>query len=197
MSVNFRESETRLNLMRAFAGESQAANRYLISAWQAKKDKLYVVEFVFKFTAKQEREHAKIFYKHLSECAGETVKIDGGYPVDINDKVSELLRYAEHNEFEESDDVYVNFGNKAREEGFENIAVSFLEIAKIEKTHGERFGKFADMLETNRLFVSDVECKWMCLNCGYIYDGAQTPMICPICQHDRGYFVRLEMAPYV
>lgn len=196
LSVDFKNSETKKNLMRAFSGESQARNRYCMAAGQAKQQKLQVLEFVFKFTANQEEEHAKIFYKHLSECAGETIEIDGSYPVDINEDIAKLLRYAEHNEFEEYDDVYKAFADKAKEEGFENIAYSFKEIGEIEKIHGERFAKFADLLEKNELFVSNVECKWMCLNCGNVLEAKEAPMTCPVCQHDRGYYVRLELAPY-
>lgn len=196
MSVDFKNSETKKNLMRAFAGESQARNRYCMAAEQANQQKMQVLEFVFKFTANQEEEHAKIFYKHLKECAGETVAIDGAYPVDINEDVAKLLRYAEHNEFEEYDDVYKAFAEKAKEEGFDNVAYSFKEIGEIEKIHGERFKKFAELLENNELFVSNVECKWMCLNCGNVLEAKEAPMMCPVCQHDRGYYVRLELAPY-
>jgi rubrerythrin len=196
MSIEFKNSETRQNLMRAFAGESQARNRYTFGASQAKGQKLHVIESIFTFTANQEKEHAEIFYKHLAEAAGETIKIDGGYPVDITQSIVELLRHAQHNEYEEYDPVYKSFGDKAIEEGFPQIASSFHKIAEIEKTHGDRFGKFADLLEQNKLFVSDVECGWMCLNCGYVYTGKEVPAICPVCQHDRGYFIRLEMAPF-
>ena len=96
MSVNFNMSETKNNLMRAFAGESQARNRYTFAASQAKTAGLHVVEAVFTFTADQEKEHAKVFYNHLKEMAGETIHIDGGYPVDIADSVVQLLRYAQH-----------------------------------------------------------------------------------------------------
>ena len=196
MSADFKTSETRLNLMRAFAGESQARNRYTFAASQAKKDKLHVVEAVFTFTANQELAHAKVFYDNLKELAGETIHVDGGYPVDITQSISELFRYAERNENEEHDTVYKSFGEKAREEGFIKVASNFEMIAEIEKTHAERFKTLADMLEQNKLFVSDVECKWMCLNCGYIYSGKQVPEICPVCQHDKGYFIKLELAPY-
>lgn len=196
MPIDFKNSETMLNLMKAFAGESQARNRYEMAAGIAKKQNLHVVEMIFKFTADQEKAHAEVFYNHLSECAGETINIEGGYPVDISNDVCELLRYAQHNEYEEHDDVYQHFGNKAREEGFENIAHSFFEIAKIEKTHGDRFGHLAELLKSNKLFVSDVKCKWMCLNCGNILEVEQVPQVCPVCQHDKGYFIRLELAPY-
>lgn len=196
MAVNFRASETKLNLMRAFAGESQARNRYTFAAQQAQEQKLQVVEAVFTFTANQEKEHAQVFYNHLKEMAGETIQIDGGYPVDISQSVLELLRFAQHNEYEEHDPVYQAFGDKAMEEGFPKIAASFHQIAKIEKVHGDRFGRLADLIEQNKLFISDVECAWMCLNCGHIFTGKEAPQKCPVCEHDRGYFIRLELAPY-
>ena len=196
MSIDFQHSETRENLMRAFAGESQARNRYTFAAQQAKEQKLHVVEAVFTFTADQEKEHAQVFYNHLKEMAGETIQIDGGYPVDISQSVLELLRFAQHNEYEEHDPVYQAFGDKAMEEGFPKIAASFHQIAKIEKVHGDRFGRLADLIEQNKLFISDVECAWMCLNCGHIFTGKEAPQKCPVCEHDRGFFIRLELAPY-
>lgn len=196
MSVDFKNSLTRENLMRAFAGESQARNRYTIAASQAKNQNLHVIEAVFTFTANQEKEHAEIFYNHLSELAGENIHIDGSYPVDISQDVAQLLRFAQHNEYEEHDDVYLHFAEKAKEEGFMRVAGSFQMIAQIEKTHGDRFGMFADLLEQNKLFVSDVETAWMCLQCGNIYRGKSVPEECPVCHHNRGYFVRLEFAPY-
>ena len=194
--MDFKQIETKKNLMRAFAGESQARNRYIFAAAQAKKQKMQVVEFVFRFTAKQEEAHAAVFYQHLKELSGETVHIDGGYPVDIYESVSELLRAAEHNEYEEFDPVYQAFGDKALEEGFPQVAASFHQIAGIEKTHGDRFRQLADLLEENKLFINSVECKWMCLNCGFIFEGKEAPQECPVCQHDRGFFIRLELAPY-
>lgn len=196
MPIDFKDSVTKENLMRAFAGESQARNRYEFAAGIAKKQNLQVVEMVFKFTADQEKAHAEVFYNHLNQCAGETICVDGGYPVDISNDVCELLKFAQHNEYEEHDDVYQNFGNKAKEEGFDAIAQSFFEIAKIEKTHGDRFAKLAELLKDNKLFVSDVKCKWMCLNCGNILEVEQVPQVCPVCQHDKGYYIRLELAPY-
>ncbi len=196
MATDFKNSETKLNLMRAFAGESQARNRYTFAASEAKNKNLHVVEAVFKFTANQEKEHAEIFYGYLKELAGETIKIDGGYPIDISESVAKLLRYAEHNEYEEHDDVYKSFAQKAKAEGFMEIGTTFENIAKIEKTHGERFGKLAEMLEKNKLFVSDIECDWVCLNCGHRYYGKEAPAICPVCKHDQGFFIRLELAPY-
>lgn len=196
MAVDFSKSTTKDNLMRAFAGESQARNRYTFAASQAKKGGLYVISTVFAFTASQEKEHAEIFYNHLKEMAGKTIFIDGGYPVDISDNMTDLLSMAQHNEYEEHDDVYKKFGEKAKEEGFDRIAASFLQIAEIEKIHGDRFGKFARLLKERKLFVSDVEEEWMCLNCGYVFKGTKAPTICPVCQHDQGYFIRFDLAPF-
>lgn len=196
MAVDFKNSQTKDNLMRAFAGESQARNRYTFGASQAKAQNLHVIEAVFTFTANQEKEHAEIYYNHLKELAGETITVDGGYPVDLQGDMVKLLRAAQHNEFEEYDPVYQDFGDIANQEGFPKIAASFFQIAEIEKTHGERFGMYADLLEQGKLFVSDVETKWMCLNCGYIYEGTHAPKMCPTCSHDIGYFIRLELAPY-
>lgn len=194
--MDIRNSETMKNLMRAFAGESQARNRYTFAAQTAKKEKLPVIEQVFLFTAGQEKEHAEIFYNQLKDLAGETIVIDGGYPVDQYDKTLDLLKAARHNEYEEYDPVYRAFGDIAKEEGFQRTAGIFHQIAEIEKTHGDRFQMFADYMEKNQLFVSEVETGWMCLNCGFIYRGTSAPAICPVCSHEQGYFIRAELAPY-
>lgn len=182
--------------MRGFAGESQAKNRYTFAASQAKKQNLHVVEAVFEFTAKQEEAHAKIYYDYLKDLAGSTITVDGSYPVDIHDNVIQLLRSAQHNEFQEYEHDYAQFGKIAAEEGFDQISQSFYNIAKIEKTHGERFGMYADWMEQNQLFVSKVETHWMCLNCGHIYKGTEAPKVCPVCKHNQGFFIRLEFAPF-
>ena len=195
--VDFKNSEIAKNLMRAFAGESQARNRYTIAADQAKKEGLYVVQSVFLFTAEQERAHAQVFYDYLKELKGENIQIDGGYPVDKYDKSLDLLKAARHNEYEEFQDVYQNFGKTAKEEGFAQIADGFFRIGDIEKINGDRFQLFADYLEKNQLFVSEVETGWMCLNCGFAFRGTKAPASCPVCHHEQGYFIRLELAPYI
>ena len=196
MSVDLKDSETLKNLMRAFAGESQARNRYTFAAGLCRQQELQVLEAVFRFTADQEKEHAEIFYNHMKAAAGETVRIDGGYPVDLTRDVPELLRRARHNEYEEHVPVYPAFADKAREEGFPQIADSFRQIAEIERTHGDRFGRLAELLESGRLFVSDVKCGWMCLNCGHILESTEAPRLCPVCRHGQGFFIRLELAPW-
>ena len=121
MAVDFKNSETKDNLMRAFAGESQARNRYTFGAGQAKAQKQAAVAQVFLYTADQEKEHAEIFYKHLKELARETIHVDGGYPVDLTEDLGELLRMAQHNEYEEHDVVYKAFGDKAKERRSKSI----------------------------------------------------------------------------
>lgn len=194
--VDFKSSQTKDNLMRAFAGESQARNRYSFAAEQAKKQNLAVIEAVFTYTANQEKEHAEIFYQHLKEMAGETIHIDGGYPVDLSEDIAKLLRMAQHNEYEEHDSVYASFAETARKEGFPAVEASFRMIANIEKIHGDRFGKFADMMEQNKLFVSDIKTGWICLNCGHVFDGETVPERCPVCHYDKGYFIRMELSPF-
>lgn len=194
---NFSESETKLNLMKAFAGESQARNRYTFAAEEAGKQNLYVIERIFDFTANQEKEHAEVFYGHLKELSGDNIDICGGYPVNTGESVQSLLKYAVHNELEEYEDVYKSFSKTAEEEGFSKIAADFAAIAQIEKTHAERFETFLKLMVENKLFVSDVKCGWMCLNCGYVFEGMAAPEVCPICNHDRGFFIRLSFAPYV
>ena len=194
--MELKQSETLLNLMRAFAGESQARNRYTFAASAAKTQKLHVIECIFTFTANQEKEHAEIFLNHMKELNGTTQIVEGTYPVETTKNMLELLRFAAHNEYEEHNPVYPSFAATARQEGFAKIADSFERIAAIEKTHGDRFGKFADLLEQGKLFVADMETKWRCLNCGYIHNSDRVPPVCPVCQHDQGYFVRLSLAPW-
>ncbi len=196
MSIIFSESMTKQNLLKAFAGESQARNRYTFAASCARKKDLYVVEAVFDFTAGQEKEHAEIFYNLLEEFSGQNIEITGSYPIDIYDDPVKLIEAAGHNEYEEYDTVYKNFGDVAKEEGFDKISAIFHMIAEIEKTHGDRFNTLAKQLKENKLFISDVSTKWMCLNCGYIYEGTAVPEKCPVCSHNKGYFIRLELAPF-
>ncbi len=191
-----KDSKTKDNLMRAFAGESQARNRYTFAASQAKKSNLYVVEKIFTFTADQERAHAQAYYNLLKDMAGENIAIDGSYPFDIHDDIVKLLRSAQHNEYEEYETVYPAFAKVAEEEGFTKIATMFKMIAAIEKVHGDRFGHFADLIEQGKLFESDTETYWMCLNCGQIFQTKTPPQKCPVCEYDKGYFIRLSMVPF-
>ena len=192
----FAHSQTRENLMRAFAGESQARNRYTIAAGMAREKNLYVVQQVFLFTADQELTHAKQFYRQLVDLSGQTIRADGTYPVDLYPDLLSHLRAAQHNEFQEWEHDYAHFAKTASEEGFPLVAKLFDSIAGIERIHGERFGRFADLLEREELFVSSVTCQWMCLNCGYVVESTMAPASCPVCHHPQGYFVRMEMVPF-
>ena len=195
-NVAFDKSQTKDNLMRAFAGESQARNRYTFAASQAKKEGLAVVSQVFTFTAAQEQAHAKVFYKFLQELSGQTISVDGTYPVDLYPDTLSQLKAARHNEYQEFEHDYAHFAQVARQEGFDLIGARFEMIAKIEKTHGDRFGLFADLLEGNRLFDNGEETVWMCLSCGQIITATAAPQLCPVCSHEQGYFIRLNLAPF-
>ena len=195
MAVNFSESRTKDNLMRAFAGESQARNRYTIAAAKAREDGMYAIADIFIYTADQERAHAERFYDLLRSVSGETIHIDGTYPVDQQESLSELLRAAEHNEREEFEDVYQAFGNTAKEEGFLEVASAFFQIAEIEHVHEKRFAALAGMLQEDSYYEGGGGL-WMCTNCGYIHEGNKAPAPCPVCRYERGWFLPYEFACY-
>lgn len=192
----FKDSQTHFNLMRAFAGESQARNRYTFAYDKALKMQLYGIAEVFKMTAQQEKAHAEIFYNHLKSLTGQNIKVDGSYPVEVYDDMVGLLKAAHHDEFEEFENIYPAFAKAAEAEGFLDVAYSFNEIAKVEKVHGLRFAALAKALEDHSLYQNNQESMWMCLNCGHIYTGIQVPPKCPVCQHPQGYFVALTKAPF-
>ncbi len=195
--MQLKDSQTKVNLMRAFAGESQARNRYEFAASQAKQLKLHVVEHVFKFTADQEKEHAEVFYNLLKELAGENIAVDGNYPIDLHDDIQRQLESAHHNEYQEYEHDYAAFANVAKQEGFAKVSAIFQGIAAIEKTHGDRFMRVLDFMQRDRLFTSENEVSWMCLNCGHIHTGTSAPQQCPICSHDQGYFIRTSWVPII
>ncbi len=192
-----KDSKTKENLMRAFTGESQARNRYTFGEEASKKQQLNVVEIVFRYTADQERAHAKVFFDHLKELSGQTISIDGTYPVMTYDNLVQTLRAAQEGEYHEWDEVYKSFANTAREEGFIKVANSFEQIAAIEKTHGDRFGEFAEKLESGMLFKSNQEEQWICLNCGHIHTSKEAPKKCPVCEYPQGYFILYAQSPFV
>lgn len=196
MSVDLKNSETLKNLMRAFAGESQARNRYTFAADLARQQNLQVIEQVFRFTANQERAHAKVFYDFLEPLCGQNIAMDASYPVDLSPSVLDQLRAAQHNEYQEWEHDYTAFAKVAQEEGFPKVSKAFELIAGVEKTHGDRFGRFADLLEHDGLFQDQGGVKWMCLNCGMIVDASMAPAMCPICKYPQGWFVRLSTAPF-
>ena len=153
MAVNFKESKTKENLMRAFAGESQARNRYTIGAEKARQMKMYSIADIFVYTADQERAHAERYYELLKSLSGDTIFIDGGYPVDQQESLAQLIRAAEHNEKEEAENVYQEFSRIAKEEGFLEAASAFSLIAEVERTHQLRFAEVAEMLEKSEYFA--------------------------------------------
>ena len=196
MSTDFCTSKTKTNLMRAYAGESQARTRYDFAKDCAKKEKNHVLAALFQFTSQQEYQHAKIFYNHLKQCGEPSIEIEGGYPVDCGDEICKLTESAIHNETEEAEDVYPTFAKIAREEGFTKIAQDFENIAKIEKSHADRFKKFSELCKQDKLFSSNKKERWVCLNCGYILESEKAPQQCPVCNENQGYFIRLEMASW-
>lgn len=187
--MNLKGSKTYENLMRAFAGESQARNRYNIAASAAKKEGFHVIEAVFNYTADQERAHAKVFYQKLKEFAGDNIMISGAYPIDLYDSTVKALRAAQHNELEEWDEVYKSFGKVAQDEGFIEIARVFEGIARIEKVHADRFGRLADEIESGTIFKKNEEIAWLCTVCGNKHIGKEAPKVCNVCQHPQGFFM--------
>ena len=196
MPISLENSKTCENLMRAFAGESQARNRYTFAASLAKKQELYVVSQVFTFTAEQERAHAKAFWDQLQPVSGRTITVDGTYPAEHFTEVLQHLKAAQHNEYQEWETDYPAFARIAQEEGFPAIAGLFTMVAAVEKVHGDRFGTFAQRMEQGTLFSSGESTAWMCLNCGHIVTGKDAPGACPLCKHNQGYYVRLDEVPF-
>ena len=181
--------------MRAFAGESQARNRYTFAQRKfASQD--YAVSELFRFTAEQERAHAQVFYEYLKEFSGQQLQVCGDYPVDISDDLLTMLELSVKDERNESEVVYPEFARIAREEGFADIARRFENIAKIENAHAERFSAFADLLRRGQLYSSDEEEIWVCMNCGFILTSSQAPEQCPVCNVPQGYYIRLKMTEW-
>ena len=171
-------SKTEQNLMTAFAGESQAHTKYLYYASKAKKDGYVQIGALFEETAKNETEHAKIWFKLLH----------GGMPA-----TTENLKDAAAGENYEWTDMYAGFAKTAREEGFDDIAALFDGVAAIEKEHEERYKKLLQNIEGDLVFSKDGDAVWQCSNCGHIVVGKKAPEVCPVCAHPQAYFqVRAE-----
>lgn len=199
MSVSFADSQTKINLMKAFAGEAQAQNRYTFAAGVARQESLYVIESLFRYTAGQELAHAKVFYRCLQEFSGESISIDACYPVDLYPTALEHLRAAQRSEYQEYNQDYTGYAHVAKDEGFPEISHTFSQIARIEREHGDRFARFSDLLEQGKLFGGDgdqEEFQWVCLNCGYTVTATHAPESCHVCNHPAGFFIRLEMTPF-
>lgn len=174
--MEFKGSRTEANLMAAFAGESQARNKYTYFASKAKKEGYQQIAAIFEETAGNEKEHAKIWFKELH---------DGEVPT-----TAENLKAAAEGENYEWTEMYKQFAEEAREEGFNRIAVLFEMVGKIEKEHEERYKKLLASLEDGIVFEETEEVVWVCRNCGHIHVGKKAPVVCPVCKHPQAYFER-------
>ena len=174
MSYNLKGTKTEANLMTAFAGESQARNKYTYYASKARKDGYVQIAKLFEETANNEKEHAKIWFKLLH----------GG---EIGSTAQNLLDAAEGENYEWTD-MYANMAKDAREEGFTEIAILFEQVAVIEKRHEERYRKLLSNVEGGMVFSRDGDMIWECSNCGHVVIGQKAPELCPVCKHPKAYF---------
>ena len=179
MKTKYTGTKTEKNLEAAFAGESQARNKYTYFASKAKKDGFEQIAAIFEETANNEKEHAKMWYKELHGGA-------------VEDTATNLQAAADGENYEWTD-MYAGFAKVAREEGFEDLAVKFEQVAAIEKTHEERYRKLLSNVEEKKVFSKDGDTIWVCRNCGHIVVGKTAPEICPVCSHPQAYFeIRAE-----
>ncbi|MBS3748509.1 MAG: rubrerythrin family protein [Candidatus Thermoplasmatota archaeon] len=183
--VELKGSKTEQNLLKAFAGESQARNRYTYFAKQAKKEGYEQIAAIFEETAENEKEHAKVFFKHLE---GGMVKITADYPAGVIGTTEENLLEAADGEKMEWGTLYPDFGKIAEEEGFPEIAHSFRNIAKVEAQHEKRYRTLLGNVKKDKVFKRNKPMKWKCRNCGFIYEGEEPPQNCPACQHPQSYY---------
>ena len=172
--MDLKGSKTEANLLAAFAGESQARNKYTYYASQAKKQGYVQISNLFSETAENEKEHAKIWFKLLH----------GGMP----DTVANLKDAAAGEHFEWTE-MYAEFAKEAKEEGFDEIAFLFEEVAKIEKEHEDRYKALLTNIEEEKVFKKEEEVIWQCANCGHIHIGKEAPDVCPVCDHPQSYFL--------
>lgn len=186
--ASLKGTKTAENLMKAFAGESQARNRYTYYSSTAKKEGYVQISNIFLETAENEREHAKRFFKFLNEdLQGQAVEINASYPVALGDTKT-ILKAAANGENEEWSQLYPSFADTADKEGFHAIATVFRKIAEVEKHHEERYLALLKNVEDGTVFKKDKVYKWKCNNCGYIYEGTSAPKTCPACAHPQSYF---------
>jgi rubrerythrin len=178
-------TQTEKNLLTAFAGESQARNRYTYFAGQARKEGYVQIADIFEETANQEKEHAKRFFKFLE---GGEVEIVGAFPAGIIGTTLENLKAAAGGEHYEWTEMYPGFGKIAREEGFEAIAVVFEKISVAEKQHEKRYNDLAANIMADKVFKREQSVTWRCRNCGYLHEGIEAPHQCPACAHPQAYF---------
>jgi rubrerythrin len=185
MMVELRGSQTEKNLLAAFAGESQARNRYTFFASVARKEGYEHIASIFQETADNEKEHAELFFKHLK---GGIVEINAAYPAGVIRSTSENLKEAAEGEKLEWGTLYPDFAEVAEKEGFKEAASTFRMVAKVEKYHERRYRKLLANVEHGKVFKKDEPIKWKCRNCGYVHEGNEAPMTCPVCAHARSYF---------
>jgi rubrerythrin len=185
MMNSLKGSKTEQNLLKAFAGESQARMRYDYFAKQAKKEGLEQIASLFEETSLNEKEHAKRFFKFLE---GGMVEITASYPAGIIGTTLENLKAAAEGENEEWTLLYPEFARIAEEEGFKEVAVAFKMIAKVEMAHEARYMKLHKNLEEGRVFEKGDKIVWKCRNCGYLHEGSKAPKTCPACLHPQSYF---------
>jgi len=178
-------SKTEKNLLKSFAGESQARNRYTYFASAARKEGYEQIANFFMETAENEKEHAKVFFKLLE---GGDLEITAAYPAGKIGSTKENLEAAADGEKMEWTTIYADFARTARDEGFEDAAVAFEQIAKVEKFHESRYRKLAGNLVNGEAFQKKTSVKWHCINCGYVHEGAEAPKQCPACKHPQAYY---------
>ncbi len=185
MAKSLKGTKTEQNLLKAFAGESQARNRYAFFASQARKDGFMQIANVFEETAGNEKEHAKVFFQYLE---GGDVEITAMYPAGIIKGTLANLIAAADGENMEWTKLYADFGKIATEEGFPEIANSFKQISEVEKFHESRYRKLASNVSKQEVFKKKDKIKWHCSNCGYVYEGTEPPKECPACKHPQAYY---------
>ncbi len=185
MGKSVKGTKTEQNLLKAFAGESQARNRYTYFASAAKKEGLEQIANLFTETAENEKEHAKIFFKHLE---GGDVEITAIYPAGVIKDTKSNLEEAAAGENMEWTTLYSDFSKVAKDEGFPEIARSFEQVAKVEKFHESRYRKLISNLANIEVFKKKASVKWHCANCGYVFEGNEAPKECPACKHPQAFF---------
>jgi rubrerythrin len=185
MGKAFKGSKTEKNLLTAFAGESQARNRYTYFAGAARKEGYEQIANIFAETAENEKEHAKVFFKHLK---GGDVEITAAYPAGVIGKTKANLEAAAAGEKMEWTTIYANFAKEAKDEGFADVARSFDQISRVEKFHEARYRKLIENVTKKTVFKKAKAAKWHCINCGYIFEGTKPPKLCPACQHAQSYY---------
>ena len=185
MSGSIEGTQTEKNLLTAFAGESQARNRYTFFASVARKEDYEQIANIFTETAGNEKEHAEVFFKYLE---GGDVEIAAAYPAGIIGATKTNLEAAADGEKLEWSEIYPDFEKIAREEGFAEIATSFKEIAEVEEFHEGRYRKLAKNIARDEIFKKKAPVKWHCTNCGYIHEGTEAPEECPACKHTQAYY---------